>query len=55
MSISHDVVVVGGGGAGLRAAIAVAEADPNLSIAIVPKVGAGFRRNAETAHLVRRR
>jgi fumarate reductase flavoprotein subunit len=38
MSISHDVVVVGGGGAGLRAAIAVAEADPNLSIAVVSKV-----------------
>jgi fumarate reductase flavoprotein subunit len=38
MSLSHDVVVVGGGGAGLRAAIAVAEADPRLSVAIVSKV-----------------
>jgi succinate dehydrogenase/fumarate reductase flavoprotein subunit len=38
MSISHDVVVVGGGGAGLRAAIAVAELDPTLRIAIVSKV-----------------
>jgi fumarate reductase flavoprotein subunit len=38
MSISHDVVVVGGGGAGLRAAIAVAEADPTLHVAIVSKV-----------------
>src|ERR1044071_1902866 len=38
MSASHDVVIVGGGGAGLRAAIAVAETDPTLSIAIVSKV-----------------
>ena len=35
---SHDVLIVGGGGAGLRAAIAVAEADPSLSLAVVSKV-----------------
>ncbi len=35
---SHDVLVVGGGGAGLRAAIAVCETDPNLTVAIVSKV-----------------
>src|SRR5215210_6089420 len=35
---SHDVVIVGAGGAGLRAAIAVAEADPSLSVAVVSKV-----------------
>jgi len=35
---SHDVLLVGGGGAGLRAAIAVCEADPNLSVAVVSKV-----------------
>ena len=33
-----DVIIVGGGGAGLRAAIAVAEADPSLKIALVSKV-----------------
>ena len=32
------MVLVGGGGAGLRAAIAIAEADPRLSIAVVSKV-----------------
>src|SRR5829696_4258240 len=35
---AHDVLIVGGGGAGLRAAIAVLEADPGLSVAIVSKV-----------------
>ena len=38
MTVSHDVVIIGGGGAGLRAAIAVAEAYPRLSVAIVSKV-----------------
>ena len=33
-----DVAIVGGGGAGLRAAIAVAESDPTLKIALVSKV-----------------
>ncbi len=33
-----DVVIVGAGGAGLRAAIAVAEADPSLSVALISKV-----------------
>ena len=36
--IAKDVVIIGAGGAGLRAAIAVAEADPGLSIALTSKV-----------------
>ncbi|MBM3221501.1 MAG: FAD-binding protein, partial [Candidatus Rokubacteria bacterium] len=35
---SCDVLVVGGGGAGLRAAIAVAEGNPRLSVAVISKV-----------------
>jgi fumarate reductase flavoprotein subunit len=34
----HDVILVGGGGAGLRAAIAMAEVNPRLRIAVVSKV-----------------
>ena len=34
----HDVLIVGGGGAGLRAAIAVCEANPKLSVAVISKV-----------------
>jgi fumarate reductase flavoprotein subunit len=35
---THDVLLVGGGAAGLRAAIAIAETNPNLSVAVVSKV-----------------
>jgi succinate dehydrogenase flavoprotein subunit len=35
---AHDVVLVGGGGAGLRAAIAIAEIDPRLRVAVISKV-----------------
>ncbi len=37
-SYEHDIIVVGGGAAGLRAAIAVAQTDPTLDVAIVSKV-----------------
>jgi fumarate reductase flavoprotein subunit len=36
--ITTDVVIVGAGGAGLRAAIAVAEANPDLGVALLSKV-----------------
>jgi fumarate reductase flavoprotein subunit len=35
---AHDVLLVGGGGAGLRAAIAIAESNPSLNVAVVSKV-----------------
>jgi fumarate reductase flavoprotein subunit len=38
MTTSHDVLIVGGGGAGIRAAIAVVEADPRLRVAMISKV-----------------
>ncbi len=37
-TVSADVVIIGAGGAGLRAAIAIAEAAPDLSIALTSKV-----------------
>lgn len=36
--VNADVVVIGGGGAGLRAAIAAAEADPSVHVALLSKV-----------------
>ena len=36
--LSHDILIIGGGAAGLRAAIAAAELNPKLDIAIVSKV-----------------
>ena len=38
MALQYDIVIVGGGGAGLRAAIAIAETNPKLKIALVSKV-----------------
>ena len=35
---AHDVLIVGGGAAGLRAAIAIAETDPDLDVAVISKV-----------------
>ena len=38
-TLSCDVLIVGGGGAGLRAAIAAVEAHPRLKVAVI-----GLRR-----------
>jgi fumarate reductase flavoprotein subunit len=38
MAASRDVLLVGGGGAGLRAAIAIAETNPALTIGVISKV-----------------
>jgi fumarate reductase flavoprotein subunit len=38
VATTHDIVLVGGGGAGLRAAIAIAQTNPRLRIAVVSKV-----------------
>ena len=37
-TVQTDVAIIGAGGAGLRAAIALAEADPKLRIALISKV-----------------
>src|SRR5216683_2756904 len=36
--MSHDILIVGGGGAGLRAAIAIGEEDPRLKVGVISKV-----------------
>jgi fumarate reductase flavoprotein subunit len=38
VAATHDVLIVGGGGAGLRAAIAIAETNPRLRVAVLSKV-----------------
>src|SRR6202165_2063300 len=36
--LSHDILIVGGGGAGWRAAIAIGEEDPRMSVGVISKV-----------------
>src|SRR6516162_8652699 len=36
--LRHDILIVGGGGAGLRAAIAIGEENPRLSVGVISKV-----------------
>ncbi|HEY9294702.1 MAG TPA: fumarate reductase (quinol) flavoprotein subunit [Microlunatus sp.] len=38
VTAAHDVLLVGGGAAGLRAAIAISETDPDLDVAVISKV-----------------
>jgi fumarate reductase flavoprotein subunit len=35
---THDILIVGGGGAGLRAAIAIGEENPSLTVGVISKV-----------------
>src|SRR3954447_24894655 len=37
-ALTHDILIIGGGGAGLRAAIAIGEENPSLSVGLVSKV-----------------
>ncbi len=37
-NVAHDVLIIGGGGAGLRAAIAIGETHPELRVGVVSKV-----------------
>ncbi len=37
-TIQTDIIIIGAGGGGLRAAIAAAEVDPTLEVALVSKV-----------------
>ncbi len=36
--LKHDILIVGGGGAGLRAAIAIGEENPNLRVGVISKI-----------------
>jgi fumarate reductase flavoprotein subunit len=36
--LSHDLLIVGGGGAGLRAAITIGEENPDLSVGVISKI-----------------
>lgn len=38
VTATHDVLLIGGGAAGLRAAIAIAETDPTIDVAVISKV-----------------
>ena len=38
MAFQYDIIIIGGGGAGLRAAISIGETNPELKVGMVSKV-----------------
>ena len=38
MAFQYDIIIIGGGGAGLRAAISIGETNPELKVIMVSKV-----------------
>ena len=48
MAFQYDIIIIGGGGAGLRAAISIGETNPELKVGMVSK-GYPIRSNSVAA------